>query len=120
MCDVSADELFTSDGLLITVFYCLFYRAGGMAKRIADKELTDRNWDQEDEGEEVSPILTQTLNKFKLMWRLTENNEYSYVRTLVCYFICCGLIFKLMFCSTYTFYTFHSDFILKLDKNGEI
>jgi nuclear pore complex protein Nup50 len=24
-----------------------------MAKRIADKELTDRNWDQEDEGEEV-------------------------------------------------------------------
>ncbi|CAJ1054326.1 nuclear pore complex protein Nup50 [Xyrichtys novacula] len=28
-------------------------RAGGMAKRIADKELTDRNWDQEDEGEEA-------------------------------------------------------------------
>lgn len=28
-----------------------------MAKRIADKELTDRNWDQEDEGEEASPIL---------------------------------------------------------------
>lgn len=26
-----------------------------MAKRIADKELTDRNWDQEEEGEEVSP-----------------------------------------------------------------
>ncbi|XP_042171819.1 nuclear pore complex protein Nup50 isoform X1 [Oncorhynchus tshawytscha] len=25
-----------------------------MAKRIADKELTDRNWDQEDEGEECS------------------------------------------------------------------
>lgn len=24
-----------------------------MAKRIAEKELTDRNWDQEDEGEEV-------------------------------------------------------------------
>lgn len=24
-----------------------------MAKRIADKELTDRNWDQEEEGEEV-------------------------------------------------------------------
>lgn len=32
-------------------------RAGGMAKRIADKELTDRNWDQEEEGEEVSPRL---------------------------------------------------------------
>ncbi|KAK2859234.1 hypothetical protein Q5P01_003854 [Channa striata] len=28
-------------------------RASGMAKRIADKELTDRNWDQEDEGEEA-------------------------------------------------------------------
>lgn len=25
-----------------------------MAKRNADKELTDRNWDQEEEGEEVS------------------------------------------------------------------
>lgn len=25
-----------------------------MAKRIAEKELTDRNWDLEDEGEEVS------------------------------------------------------------------
>jgi hypothetical protein len=24
-----------------------------MAKRIAEKELTDRNWDQEDETEEV-------------------------------------------------------------------
>lgn len=28
-----------------------------MAKRIADKELTDRNWDQEDEGEEVRYML---------------------------------------------------------------
>lgn len=27
-----------------------------MAKRIADKELTDRNWDQEDEAEEVMRI----------------------------------------------------------------
>lgn len=26
-----------------------------MAKRIADKELTDRNWDQEEDGEEVRP-----------------------------------------------------------------
>lgn len=25
-----------------------------MAKRIAEKELTDRNWDQEDEAEEVN------------------------------------------------------------------
>lgn len=28
-----------------------------MAKRIAEKELTDRNWDQEDEAEEVRYIL---------------------------------------------------------------
>lgn len=28
-----------------------------MAKRIAEKELTDRNWDQEDEAEEVSYTL---------------------------------------------------------------
>lgn len=31
-----------------------------MAKRIAEKELTDRNWDQEDEGEEVNDILSLT------------------------------------------------------------
>lgn len=31
------------------------YRAARMAKRIADKELTDRNWDQEEDGEEVRP-----------------------------------------------------------------
>lgn len=30
-----------------------------MAKRNADKELTDRNWDQEEEGEEVSPNQNQ-------------------------------------------------------------
>lgn len=30
-----------------------------MAKRIADKELTDRNWDQEEEGEEVKPNYAQ-------------------------------------------------------------
>lgn len=37
--------------------YCVYIYTvirGGMAKRIADKELTDRNWDQEEEGEEVS------------------------------------------------------------------
>lgn len=38
--------------LIIICFLC--FRAGGMAKRIADKELTDRNWDQEEEGEEVT------------------------------------------------------------------
>lgn len=32
-----------------------------MAKRIAEKELTDRNWDQEDEAEEVKYTLGATL-----------------------------------------------------------
>lgn len=35
-----------------------------MAKRIADKELTDRNWDQEDEGEEASPSHMSIICKF--------------------------------------------------------
>lgn len=34
---------------------CACFRSAVMAKRIADKELTDRNWDQEEEGEEVRP-----------------------------------------------------------------
>ncbi len=33
-----------------------------MAKRIAEKELTDRNWDQEDEGEEVWHFSIYTLS----------------------------------------------------------
>lgn len=37
-----------------------------MAKRIADKELTDRNWDQEEEGEEVSRKYTNIELKFRL------------------------------------------------------
>lgn len=32
-----------------------------MAKRIAEKELTDRNWDQEDEAEEVKYTLNSPL-----------------------------------------------------------
>ena len=42
-----------------------------MAKRIAEKELTDRNWDQEDEAEEVKSafpkndfLLLPNLNSF--------------------------------------------------------
>lgn len=42
-----------------------------MAKRIAEKELTDRNWDQEDEAEEVRNnfpkndfLLLPNLNSF--------------------------------------------------------
>lgn len=37
------------------VYVCarMRFRTTAMAKRIADKELTDRNWDQEEEGEEV-------------------------------------------------------------------
>lgn len=33
-----------------------------MAKRIAEKELTDRNWDQEDEAEEVKYTLGLPLH----------------------------------------------------------
>lgn len=47
----------------------LCFPAGGMAKRIADKELTDRNWDQEEEGEEVSDRLHRSgfcLSSFSL------------------------------------------------------
>lgn len=40
----------------------LFLSAGEMAKRNADKELTDRNWDQEEEGEEVSQNQNQNLS----------------------------------------------------------
>lgn len=36
--------------------------AAAMAKRNADKELTDRNWDQEEEGEEVSQTQNQNQN----------------------------------------------------------
>ncbi|KAJ4922823.1 hypothetical protein JOQ06_006487 [Pogonophryne albipinna] len=39
--------------------------AGGMAKRIADKELTDRNWDQEEEGEEAGTFLVATEDVLK-------------------------------------------------------
>lgn len=40
-----------------------------MAKRIAEKELTDRNWDQEDEAEEVqsSSLCGFLLSALKLM-----------------------------------------------------
>lgn len=31
-----------------------------MAKRIAEKELTDRNWDQEDEAEEVKSSFSRS------------------------------------------------------------
>lgn len=42
-----------------------------MAKRIAEKELTDRNWDQEDEAEEVQSCSLSgfLLSAFKLMLR---------------------------------------------------
>ncbi|CAG5926504.1 unnamed protein product [Menidia menidia] len=40
-------------------------RASGMAKRIADKELTDRNWDQEEEGEEAGTFLVASEDVLK-------------------------------------------------------
>lgn len=48
-----------------------------MAKRIAEKELTDRNWDQEDEAEEVkSFLLLLNLNSFwGPSWKLGDNIE---------------------------------------------
>ncbi|KAM4569858.1 nuclear pore complex protein Nup50 [Odontesthes bonariensis] len=36
-----------------------------MAKRIADKELTDRNWDQEEEGEEAGTFLLASRDVLK-------------------------------------------------------
>ncbi|XP_040030278.2 nuclear pore complex protein Nup50 [Gasterosteus aculeatus] len=36
-----------------------------MAKRIADKELTDRNWDQEEEGEEAGTFLVASEDVLK-------------------------------------------------------
>lgn len=33
-----------------------------MAKRIAEKELTDRNWDQEDEAEEVKVVFLRVIS----------------------------------------------------------
>lgn len=38
---------------MLFLFFFSPHRCGKMAKRIAEKELTDRNWDQEDEAEEV-------------------------------------------------------------------
>ena len=54
-----------------------------MAKRIAEKELTDRNWDQEDEAEEVKSafpkndfLLLPNLNLFcDSSWRLCRKNK---------------------------------------------
>ena len=45
-------------------FYFFFLLLGSkkMAKRIAEKELTDRNWDQEDEAEEVKSSFLLLLN----------------------------------------------------------
>eukprot|EP00066_Takifugu_rubripes_P026782 XP_011616048.1 PREDICTED: nuclear pore complex protein Nup50 isoform X2 [Takifugu rubripes] len=39
--------------------------AAAMAKRIADKELTDRNWDQEEEGEEAGTFSIATDDVLK-------------------------------------------------------
>ena len=37
------------------------FRFEKMAKRIAEKELTDRNWDQEDEAEEVKSSFPKNI-----------------------------------------------------------
>lgn len=48
-----------------------------MAKRIAEKELTDRNWDQEDEGEEVNDTLSLTKTNRWIILRLSDNRFVS-------------------------------------------
>lgn len=47
-----------------------------MAKRIADKELTDRNWDQEDEGEEAGTfsLASQDVLKNRAMKKAKRRN----------------------------------------------
>lgn len=51
-----------------------------MAKRIADKELTDRNWDQEEEGEEVRPHCDQQPVEGDLRCRSTRARELLVTR----------------------------------------
>lgn len=46
-------ERFTFQCNITVLYFSLSLSRLVMAKRIAEKELTDRNWDQEDEGEEV-------------------------------------------------------------------
>lgn len=41
--------------------------SAAMAKRNADKELTDRNWDQEEEGEEVGGA-SEPADEGELVW----------------------------------------------------
>ncbi|XP_051976241.1 nuclear pore complex protein Nup50-like [Xyrauchen texanus] len=47
-----------------------------MAKRIADKELTDRNWDQEDEGEEAGmfSVASEDVMKNRAIKRAKRRN----------------------------------------------
>ncbi|KAM3859154.1 nuclear pore complex protein Nup50 [Diretmus argenteus] len=47
-----------------------------MAKRIADKELTDRNWDQEDEGEEAGTfsLASQDVMKSRAIKKAKRRN----------------------------------------------
>lgn len=54
-----------------------------MAKRIADKELTDRNWDQEEEGEEVSRSgLTEMLLLGHICIRIVDSDDVLTCKTL--------------------------------------
>ena len=55
-----------------------------MAKRIADKELTDRNWDQEEEGEEAGTFLlaSQDVLKGRSIKKAKRRNTGADVRTV--------------------------------------
>lgn len=57
-----------------------------MAKRIAEKELTDRNWDQEDEAEEVKlhiRFLRYVVFYMQILFILWVKSTVKFVRSVV-------------------------------------
>lgn len=52
-----------------------------MAKRVAERELTDRNWDQEDEVEEVHVYFVDISTREPVYSIITLSNSYTKVFT---------------------------------------
>lgn len=50
-----------------------------MAKRVAERELTDRNWDQEDEVEEVHVYFVDMSTREPVYSIITLSNSYTKV-----------------------------------------
>lgn len=50
-----------------------------MAKRVAERELTDRNWDQEDEVEEVHVYFVDMPTREPVYSIITLSNSYTKV-----------------------------------------